>query len=436
MELEGRFTSSEKLAEIMRSASVERLTGTLALRFGNASTEFQFLQGKLTGSTNPDRPRRLGQILLNRGVIDRAALEEALAYQADFSSGTPLGKILIHRDCITLDDLRDAMRLQMEEEIWDLLYYGEGFYQFKPEDSPEEEPLIEIDPTVVVAEIMSRREEWNIIRFEISNDHLIPAVVKLAHSSDRESTHLNQREWHILSLVNGYYDVGCIATRSGLGRFETYRILHSFLSSGLIELRPSQEPAPAQPANNLQKPGGTNGSDTESISSSSRWSGLLSRLREDTVESLPPEATTLQYDSPVSFLVEICNSLMAQLITNPDFVVDPSDERLAERYWRQVLMSYPRADLVTATQNTLTAESFDRYTRTLGVEGPMKSIFIETIDALNRYLHTLYLLSAQRLGSREARKLFLHVLEDMRQRSTIGNSESYFFKDTVAKVLD
>jgi hypothetical protein len=435
MELEGRFISTEALAEVIRNVGLERMSGTLVLRCGTISTDFQFHYGKLSGSGNRDRPRRLGQILLNRGLIDRAALEEALAYQADFSPGTPIGRVLIHRGRLTVSDLREAVRLQVEEEMWDILSHGDGFYQFKKEDPESDEPLVELEPDPLVTEVLARREEWNKIRATISSDTMVPAVVKIRDSPDRESLHLGEREWRILSLVNGYFDVGCIATRSGFGRFETFKILHSFVSSGLIDLRPSQEP-PATLSD--EHPDVANATDTSanSSSSSSRWSGILSRLREESDQLSVPEATRLQFDSPVAFLVAICNQVMLKLMANQDFIVDPSDERLAERYWRQVLMSYPRADLVTASQNVLASDSFDRYTRSLGVEGPMKSIYLETVEALNRYLRTLYLLSAQRLGSKAAKNVFLHVMDDMRQRSAIGNSESFFFKEAAAKVLE
>lgn len=437
MELEGRFTSTAKLEEVIRNIAANSMTGTLVLRCGTQSADFQFHQGKLTGSGNPHRPRRLGQILLNRGLIDRATLEEALACQSDFSSGTPLGRILIHGGHITIAELRDAVRLQAEEEMWEVLAQGDGFFQFKSEEPAADQPLVELVPEVLVAELISRREEWNNIRMTISNDNMVPAVVKIKDSAERETLHLSEQEWHVLSLINGYYDVDCIATRSGLGKFETYRILYSFISSGLVYLKPAIELAPSNLPDEPQD--GADGGEAESIAgatSSSRWSGILSRLREEPEVAMIPDSKRLQFESPVTFLVGVCNQVMLHLMENQDFIVDPSDERLAERYWRQILMLHPRADLVAARQNVLSAETFDRYTRSLGVEGPMKSVYLESVEALNRYLRTLYLLSAQRLGSKTAKAIFLQVMDDMRQRSTIGNSESFFFKEATAKVLE
>lgn len=415
------------------------MTGTLKLRCGTNSTNFDFYRGNISGSENPHRPRRLGQLLLSRNLIDRVALEEALAYQADFSPGTPIGRVLLHRKRLTAEALHDAVRLQLEEEIADILSHGEGFYQFTliplTDDDP---PLVELNAQAVVQDVLSRRSEWERIRVRIPNEQAVPSVLKLDGSSDREALHLSNRDWQILSLVNGYYDVGCIASRSGLGRFETYKILDSFLSTGLIEFKPGREPAPETPSEEkLDISKGYGHSQSQKTgASSTRWSGILARLRDDSEQSDIPDSSRLQFDSPVGFMVEISNQITRRLMSNQDFIVDPSDERLAERYWRQVLMSHPRADLVSAHMNTLSSESFDRYTVTLGIEGVTKTIYLETIDALGRHLRTLYLLSAQRLGSKVARLLIATVMEETKHRSIIKNADSFFFKEIATKVLE
>lgn len=437
MELEGRFTSPENLAEVMSKLGTERSTGSLVLRCGTSIIDFDFYHGSICGSENPHRPRRLGQLLLNRNLIDRVALDEALAYQADFSRGTPIGRVLIHRDRLTLNDLRDTVRLQLEEEIADILSHGDGFYQFKPtQPTDDEAPLVELNPETIVRDVLNRREAWERIRTRIPNEQAVPSVLKLGGASDREALHLTRRDWDILSLVNGNFDVGCIASRSGLGRFETYMILDSFLSTGIIEFKPGREPAPDSITESKSEAPDAGVNVRQAGMSSTRWSGILSRLRDDNDRTEILDSARLNFDSPVAFLVEVSNEITRILMTDQDFIVDPSDERLAERYWRQVLMSHPRADLVSAHMNLLSSDSFDRYTRSLGVDGITKSIYLETIDALGRHLRTLYLLSAQRLGSKAARLLFANVMEEIKHRSTIANSDSFFFKEVAAKVLE
>lgn len=436
MDNEGRFVGADNLADVIRRAGTESLSGTLTVICNNSPTELHYYLGKLTGSGNPERPRRLGQILLSRGLVDRAALEEALAYQQDFSPGTPLGKVLVFRERITPQALQDAIKLQLEEELWDLLMQTDGTYRFFAKPGPlVEPPLVELDPEPLVKLVIERRAEWVRIKQKITNDSLIPAVVKMDTPSDREALSFDKKEWQILSLVNGYYDVGAISARSGLGRFESYRILNNFLSSGIISLKAPKEPVPADLSGDGTAPAA--GPTSSAGSSSSRWSGILAKMRDaEDPENPAIERGRLHFESPVSFVVAAANTLLGKLMQNADFIVDPNDERLAERYWRQMLMNYPRADLVQAEMNTLDATSFDRYIRTLGVQGPMKSIYLETMEALNRFLRTLYLLCSQRLGSKLAKTLFVETMEGLRQRSSMKNSETFFFKEFAAKILE
>jgi hypothetical protein len=438
MDLEGRFTSPDNLADVMRRAGSSFLSGTFTVRCAAASVaSFSFYRGKMSGSDNQDRHRRLGRILLNRGLIDRATLEEALTYQADFAPGTPLGGVLVHRNKLSIDDLKEAVRIQIEDDLFAVMTCSDGLYRFEPSETGEEEPMVQLDTLTVVDEAMTRQPEWQRIREKVPNDAVIPAVIKLRGPADREILHLNTYEWHVLSLVNGYFDVGCISTRSGLGRFETYKLLDSLLTNGIVELLPPKDPV----SDNDTGFGGRSHSRPNNRkvneTSSNRWGSLLSKLREE--NDAKPGSTMhggpLNFESPVAFLAELSNRILLKLMVNQDFVLDPSDEKLTERYWRQVLMTFPRADLVSAEMNTLDASSFDRYTRTLGVSGPMHSIYLDTVDALTRYLRTLYLLSAQRLGTRMARTIFLDVMDDVKNRSTIANSENFFFKTLATEIL-
>lgn len=440
MDLEGRFTSPDNLADIMRRASAESLSGVLTVRCGISSVaSFSYHRGQLCGSGNPERHRRLGRILLNRGLIDRSALEEALAYQADFAPGTPIGRVLVHRGKLALSEMTEAIRIQIEDELSEVLNCVDGFYQFtETVPADDETPQVLLDTVAIIDQTLSRQTEWGRIRAKVPNDAVIPSVVKLKDPSDREVLHLNTRQWHVLSLINGYYDVGCIATRSGLGKYETYKVLETLLASNVIALHTPRDPASEVNADGEIVQAEGQKAEASAGSSSSRWGSILARLRDESdggENASAGSAVMLKFDSPVSFLVEIANRTLSKLMLNQDFIVDPSDERLAERYWRQVLMTFPKADLVEAEMNLLDGSGFERYTRTLGIEGPMRSIYLDTIDAISRYLRTLYLLSAQRLGSRAARTLFVDVMEDVKGRSTIANSDAFFFKELAGEIL-
>lgn len=448
------------LPEVLQFLGIGKMTGTLTIVQGDYTASLVLRHGRLVNSSSLGRPRRLGQMLLHRGLVERNEIEEALAYQQDFSPETPLGKILVQRGYISQEQLRHAIRLQLEEELWELFALQEGSFRFE-HGNPEEtglDSVVELEIEPLLLEGTRRMDEWARIVKNIPGDDVIPTVLPLEDASDREMMTFSDAEWQVLSLINGVYNIGCIASRSGTGKFETYRIINSFMISGLVNIRTPSEPAPAsmpldKPAEALvedqtsvRNEGSRNGVDRTptGAGSSARLAALFARWRDDSSGSLmlPPDEPSanrdrgpLSFGSPVSFICAICNALLVEMMRNPDFIVDPRDERLAERYWHQIVMEFPRADLVQAVQNRLLADDFDRYIDSVGVDGPMKSIYTDTMEALCRYLRTIYLLTAQRLGAKMARKVFANVLEDYRQRSKICHAEDFFFNEYASRAL-
>jgi hypothetical protein len=399
-------------------------------------------------------------MLINRGLIDRGAVEEALAYQQDFSPATPLGRILVHRGYITMDQLRQAIRLQLEEELGELFSLREGSFKFEHGDDLTigADSLVELDVEPLILEGTRRLDEWARIVKNIPSDSAVPVVVPFADPEDRDVLQLSDAEWEVLSLINGGYDMGCIANRSGIGKFETFRVINSFLAAGLVKIEMPAEPAPArvpleetvESMATSRTGGGHRNGNTEKtppgLGSSARLASLFQRWREHDSSGnlLPPpdvpppsngDKSQLSFVSPVSFVAVLCNAVLAELMHQPDFLIDPRDERIAERYWRQIVMDFPKADLVTAEENLLNAQQFDRYIESVGVDGPMRSIYTDTMEALARYMRTCYMLAAQRLGAKLARKIFAATLEDYRQRSKIANAEDFFFTEYAARAL-
>ncbi len=458
MELEGRLNSSMSLPEVLQFLGMNMMTGSLTIAHGDYTASLVLNEGRLVNSSCLGRPRRLGQMLLHRGLVERDELEEAVAYQQDFSPETPLGRILVQRGYLTEEQVRKAIRLQLEEELWELFALREGTFRFE-HGKHEPHPLdsvVELEIEPLLLEGTRRMDEWTRIVKNIPGDDVIPAVLPLA-DTDREMLQFSESEWQVLSLINGVYNIGCIASRSGIGKFETYRIINSFMASGLVGVRTPSEPAPASiplatssergtaHAGAQNGSGSRNGADSApaSAGSSARLASLFARWRDDSSGNLlipPDEPATrergpLSFASPVSFISGICNAVLTEVMRNPNFIVDPRDERIAERYWHQIVMEFPKADLVTAENNRLLPEDFDRYIDSVGVEGPMKSIYVDTMEALCRYLRTIYLLTAQRLGGKIARKIFANVLEDYRQRSKIHNAEAFFFNEYASRAL-
>jgi hypothetical protein len=384
-------------------------------------------------------------MLVNRGLVDRSELDSVIEYQKQLEPQPLLGRLLIERGLLSPEQLRQAIRLQLEEEMWDLFAMQEGSFKF--EHGPplnDFDVVVELDIEPLILEGTRRLDEWSRIIRNIPGDYAIPSIRSLADSSERELMNFSDSEWRILSLVNGFYNIGSISARSGAGKFETYRVLNSFLASGYITIKADESKATLL-ANSDENALTRNGKKTEKQTGSSSSVGYSSArllamlIGKKTDEAGNPiekkeDRTPLSFATPVSFVAGLCNSLIEELLTDPEFYVGPSDEQLAEQYWNNILMAYPKADLVAATGNRLLTERFDRFAEKAGLEGPFASVYKDTLEALGRYLKMVFLLAAQRLGMKSAQRLFGTFTKNFSSRSTIHRGEGFKFEEYAGRV--
>jgi hypothetical protein len=447
MELEGKLNPTLSLPEILQFLSMGKLTGTLTVQHGPYSVRLYLRRGKLVNSSSLGRPRKLGQMLVNQGIVPREEMAEALRYQRSLPNPPPLGQILIQRGLLTRDQLRQAIRLQLEEEMWDLFSLQEGAFKFDyGDESTVGDVLVELDIEPLIIEGTRRLDEWTRIVRNIPGDSAIPVLRPLAVEDAREEMQLSDSEWKILSLINGDANVGTIVARSGIGKFETYRILNSFLASGYITIRMPDESDIIPPTQlsldidsvvpqedpDLDKPESTG-------STSARILAMFVRRKaaEESGEAPPPKrepVQVLEFPTPVEFVAELVNQLVAALCDHHDFYRGERDDKLLERLWRNVLMAFPKADLLVATGNKIDAKQFTRYAQVLGTKGPFEGIMSETLEALARLLKLLYVVAAERMGGRAARKFFEEFCRDFRQRATIRESGDFYFQEYAEKI--
>ncbi|MCX7626212.1 MAG: DUF4388 domain-containing protein [Candidatus Sumerlaeaceae bacterium] len=447
MELEGKLNPTLSLPEILQFLSMGKLTGTLTVHHGNYSVRLYLRRGKIVNSSSLGRPRKLGQMLVNQGLVPRQEVEEALRYQRSLPNPPPLGQILIERGLLTRDQLRQAIRLQLEEEMWDLFSLQEGVFKFDygDEDSVGE-VLVELDIEPLIIEGTRRLDEWVRIVRNVPGDSAIPVLRPLVVEDAREEMQLSDSEWKILSLINGTANVGSIVARSGIGKFETYRILNSFLAAGYITIRmpDEQEIIPeTQLPMDLDAIVPQDDPDLDRMeatgSTSARILAMFVRRKaaEESGQAPPSKrepAPLMEFPTPVEFVAELVNQLTAALCDEAEFYRGERDNNLIERMWRSVLMAFPKADLIQAAGNKLNPSQFTRFAAVVGTKGPFEGIMADTLEALARLLKLLFVTAAERMGSRSARKFFSEFCKDFRQRATIRDSGDFYFQEYAEKI--
>jgi hypothetical protein len=142
MSLVGRLEDLA-LPDIFQIISLSKKTGTLIVRSRKGTGMVVFKGGQVIQAASDSIRDSLGNILVSQGMVTETALSRALALQKG-ESEKPLGMILVEIGSVPAQTLETVVRKQIEEIIYDLLAWEEGFFNFElGEIAPKDK--IEID---------------------------------------------------------------------------------------------------------------------------------------------------------------------------------------------------------------------------------------------------------------------------------------------------
>jgi Domain of unknown function (DUF4388) len=142
MSLVGRLEDLA-LPDIFQIISLSKKTGTLVVRSRKGTGMVVFLNGQVVQAASDSIRDSLGNILVSQGMLGEPALAKALALQKK-EPDKPLGMILMEQGAVPGQTLESVIRKQIEEIIYDLLAWEEGFFNFElGEVAPKDK--IEID---------------------------------------------------------------------------------------------------------------------------------------------------------------------------------------------------------------------------------------------------------------------------------------------------
>lgn len=142
MSLVGRLEDLA-LPDIFQIISLSKKTGTLIVRSRKGTGMVVFKGGQVIQAASDIIRDSLGNILVSQGMVSESALSQALARQRQ-EPDKPLGMILVEMGAAPAQTIESVIRKQIEEIIYDLLSWEEGFFSFElGEIAPKDK--IEID---------------------------------------------------------------------------------------------------------------------------------------------------------------------------------------------------------------------------------------------------------------------------------------------------
>ncbi len=117
------------VAEVLQFVHIGRRTGTLVITGGDGRGEVGFHRGRIISAWSPSS-KKLGDLLLARGLLARPQLDEALRLQGTRLPRQSLGQILVEGGLVKSADLRKAVAEQIEETVYRLVTWRQGRFEF------------------------------------------------------------------------------------------------------------------------------------------------------------------------------------------------------------------------------------------------------------------------------------------------------------------
>ena len=134
------------LGEILQIVSLSRKTGVLSLSSRGREGTISFRQGQVVRASSSTYQQSLGEVLIQKGVIDLAVLRKALSLQQEQGFRERLGVILVKNFGISLEVVEEVVREQIENVVFSLFAWAEGNFSFDVQINIETVDGTKLDP--------------------------------------------------------------------------------------------------------------------------------------------------------------------------------------------------------------------------------------------------------------------------------------------------
>jgi len=218
--------------DVFQLLDLSRKTGALRVTSEvrhNAGT-IHFEDGTVVYAEIRSNPHPLGSLLLRTGKIAEADLERARDMQQRQGDKRRLGEILVALGAITPRELERQLRFQVEEVIFEVMSWREGYFSFTegPLTDVPAAATVRIPTEALLMEGARRIDEWSRIESRIPHLGVIAALAPPPSGGGGELD--------ILPAVDGQRDVRAIARELGRSEFDVAKTLFGLESAGVVVL--------------------------------------------------------------------------------------------------------------------------------------------------------------------------------------------------------
>ena len=223
--------SAFRLPDVLTFLCTTRKSGTLSLTSGAKEAQLFVDGGQLVYAGSNQEQFRLGSILLRKRKITPAQRDGIDALMT--RDGGRFGQLAVQEGVLTETQLRDFLKVQVSEIVFDAFVWDGGTFAFREESLlPDHAVTIAIDVSNLIMEGARRIEEWEHCLRLLPDKSMVFRVV--ATPRDEKIT-LTADEWKILFLINAQRTIEELCHDSDEDPLQVYRLLYGLYANKLIE---------------------------------------------------------------------------------------------------------------------------------------------------------------------------------------------------------
>ena len=223
---------------MLRDVYVGRRSGLLVFTRGEESYAVRFRRGNIVHGQSSVPQAHLGEIMVGQGLLTAADLERATRVVR--GSRKRLGQVLVELGVIDRGQLEDALALQVREHLLRVFSWTEGMCAFEDQEVPapgEFDLTLKLSTGQMILEAVRRVRSREVVRFGIGDLDRV-----LALSSDPllrfQRITLSSADGFLLSRVDGVTSARQIFQLTPFAEEEAERSLFGLLCTGIVEYLP------------------------------------------------------------------------------------------------------------------------------------------------------------------------------------------------------
>jgi hypothetical protein len=240
------------LPEVLTFLNTTRKSGMLTLTSGEKKAAVHYENGSVIYASSNQNAFRLSAILLRKKKITRAQHEAIETLMT--SDGGRFGQIAIEQGILTDAQLRDFLKIQVSEILFDCFVWKSGAFSFAATlELPPYAVTIAVDLSNLIMEGARRISEWEECLRLLPDDKVVFRVIA---TPEKDNITLTLDEWKILFLINGKRTLKELCQDApDDDPLPVYRVVYGLLANKLIEAAPPPLPwDESRPNLNLTRP--------------------------------------------------------------------------------------------------------------------------------------------------------------------------------------